>query len=76
MPLLIHWGFINPEDVGVSNSSIVLTSRSGRAALRYRLQQLGFEFAKSDLDRIYTRFLIMADERKMIHDPDLKELVG
>ncbi len=71
-----NYEIINPEDVGVSNSSIVLTSRSGRAALRYRLQQLGFEFAKPDLDRIYTRFLIMADERKMIHDPDLRELVG
>jgi 2-isopropylmalate synthase len=67
---------MNPEDVGVSSSAIVLTSRSGRAALRHRLNLLGFEFEKLDLDRLYTRFLIMADERKMIHDEDLKELVG
>ncbi len=71
-----NYEIINPEDVGVPSSSIVLTSRSGRAALRYRLQQLGFDLEKPDLDKIYTRFILMADERKMIHDNDLKELVG
>jgi 2-isopropylmalate synthase len=53
-----------------------LTSRSGRAALRHRLTLLGFDFEKPELDKIYTRFLLMADERKMIHDEDLRELVG
>ena len=71
-----NYEIINPEDVGVPSSSIVLTSRSGRAALRYRLQQLGFDLEKPDLDKIYTRFILMADERKMIHDNDLKEFVG
>lgn len=71
-----NYEIINPEDVGVPASSIVLTSRSGRAALRHRLQLLGFEFAKPELDKIYTRFLLMADERKQIEDADLKELVG
>ncbi len=71
-----NYEIINPEDVGVPASSIVLTSRSGRAALRHRLQLLGFEFPKPDLDKIYTRFLIMADERKQIEDKDLQELVG
>lgn len=72
-----NYEIIDPEDVGViGGSSIVLTSRSGRAALRHRLQLLGFELAKPDLDKLYTRFLIMADERKMIEDADLKELVG
>jgi 2-isopropylmalate synthase len=71
-----NYEIINPEDVGVNASSIVLTSRSGRAALRHRLQLLGFEVEKPDLDKIYSRFLIMADERKQIEDPDLKELMG
>jgi 2-isopropylmalate synthase len=71
-----NYEIMKPEDVGVSTSSIVLTSRSGRAALRHRLNLIGFEFPKPELDKIYTRFLIMADERKMIEDEDLKELVG
>ncbi|MCZ2475519.1 2-isopropylmalate synthase [Aquirufa ecclesiirivi] len=71
-----NYEIMNPEDVGVPSSAILLTSRSGRAALRHRLQLLGFELEKSDLDKLYTRFLLMADERKMIHDEDLKELVG
>jgi 2-isopropylmalate synthase len=71
-----NYEIINPEDVGVPASSIVLTSRSGRAALRHRLQLLGFDFTKPDLDKIYGRFIIMADERKQIEDHDLKELVG
>ena len=72
----LNYEIINPEDVGVPNSSIVLTSRSGRAALRHRLQILGFSLEKPDLDRLYTRFLLMADERKQINDHDLRELVG
>ncbi|MHA8053361.1 2-isopropylmalate synthase [Aquirufa sp. OSTEICH-129A] len=71
-----NYEIMNPEDVGVPSSAILLTSRSGRAALRHRLQLLGFELEKSELDKLYTRFLLMADERKMIHDEDLKELVG
>ncbi|CAM3341503.1 2-isopropylmalate synthase [Aquirufa ecclesiirivi] len=71
-----NYEIMNPEDVGVPSSAILLTSRSGRAALRHRLQLLGFELEKPDLDKLYTRFLLMADERKMIHDEDLKELVG
>ncbi len=71
-----NYEIMNPEDVGVPSSAIVLTSRSGRAALRHRLQLLGFEFEKPELDKLYSRFLIMADERKMIHDEDLRELVG
>lgn len=71
-----NYEIMNPEDVGVPSSAILLTSRSGRAALRHRLQLLGFELEKTELDKLYTRFLLMADERKMIHDEDLKELVG
>ncbi|MDI9880450.1 2-isopropylmalate synthase [Flectobacillus longus] len=71
-----NYEIMNPEDVGVPSSAIVLTSRSGRAALRHRLQLLGFEFEKPELDKLYTRFLLMADERKQLNDEDLKELVG
>ncbi len=71
-----NYEIINPEDVGVPSSEIILTARSGRAALRHRLQLLGFKFEKLDLDKLYERFLLMADERKMIHDQDLMELVG
>ncbi|MFT4033673.1 MAG: 2-isopropylmalate synthase [Siphonobacter sp.] len=71
-----NYEIINPEDVGVPSSEIILTARSGRAALRHRLQLLGYRFEKLDLDRLYERFLLMADERKMIHDQDLRELVG
>ncbi len=71
-----NYEIMKPEDVGVPSSMIVLTSRSGRAALRHRLNLIGFEFPKPELDKLYTRFLIMADERKMIEDEDLKELVG
>jgi 2-isopropylmalate synthase len=71
-----NYEIMNPEDVGVPSSAILLTSRSGRAALRHRLSLLGFDLEKPELDKIYTRFLLMADARKMIHDEDLKELVG
>jgi 2-isopropylmalate synthase len=63
-----NYEIMRPEDVGVNSSDIILTSRSGRAALRHRLQLLGFQFEKPDLDKIYTRFLLMADERlSLIH---------
>jgi 2-isopropylmalate synthase len=71
-----NYEIINPHDVGVPQSDIVLTARSGRHALRHRLELLGYRFEKPDLDRLYERFLLMADERKMIQDQDLRELVG
>ena len=71
-----NYEIMKPEDVGVPSSAIVLTSRSGRAALRHRLQLIGFDFEKPELDKLYTRFLLMADERKQLNDEDLKELVG
>jgi 2-isopropylmalate synthase len=72
----LNYEIISPEDVGVPKSAIVLTSRSGRAALRFRLEQLGFHFERHDLDRLYQKFLLMADERKNVGDHDLVELVG
>jgi 2-isopropylmalate synthase len=66
---------INPSDVGVDASSIDLTARSGRAALTHRLKLLGYEFTKIEMETIYIKFLNMADEKKLIHDEDLYELV-
>ncbi|TAH26591.1 MAG: 2-isopropylmalate synthase [Cytophagales bacterium] len=71
-----NYEIINPEDVGADLSSIVLTARSGRAALGYRLQVLGYQIDKPQLDEIYKNFLDMADQRKQIEDADLKELMN
>ncbi|WP_187261464.1 2-isopropylmalate synthase [Pontibacter beigongshangensis] len=66
---------IDPKDVGVSDSSIVLTARSGRAALAYRLQKLGYTFDKETLDKAYASFLQMADQKKEVVDKDLHHIV-
>ena len=66
---------INPNDVGVNTSSIVLTARSGRAALAYRAKNIGIELTKDELDLAYAAFLTFADEKKEIHDTDIPEIV-
>ncbi len=71
-----NYEIINPEDVGVDQSSIILTARSGRAALCHRLDQLGYRFPKNEVEIVYMHFLEMADERKEVHDEDLLELVN
>lgn len=65
---------INPADVGVEASSIVLTARSGRAALHFRFSQIGVQLSPDELDRIYPVFLNEADKKKLIHDSDLLEM--
>ncbi len=67
---------IDPADVGIKESSIVLTARSGRAALKHRLQVLGYELEQEKLDQVYKNFLILADSKKDIGDDDLEVLVG
>ena len=62
---------INPEEVGADGSKIVLTARSGRSALAYRLQKLGFQFNRNDIDVLYTNFLKIADQKKEVQDGDL-----
>ena len=69
------WETVNPEDVGLKASSIDLTARSGRAALKHRLKLLGFSFSKVELETIYIKFIEMADEKKLLHDEDLYELM-
>lgn len=66
---------INPMDVGVDTSKIVLTARSGRAALKHRLETIGFNFSKSELNEIYAYFLVVADSVKQIEDEHLIELI-
>ncbi|HEU5289506.1 MAG TPA: 2-isopropylmalate synthase, partial [Cyclobacteriaceae bacterium] len=69
-----NYEIINPADVGVSSSSILLTARSGRAALKHRLELLGYKFQGPELDLVYENFLIMADEKKQVNDQDLEVL--
>jgi 2-isopropylmalate synthase len=70
-----NYEIINPADVGVPCSSIVLTARSGRAALKHRVELLGFHFEGDELNALYENFLIVADEKKMVVDADLLTLV-
>ncbi len=62
---------INPHDVGVDHSKIVLTARSGRAALAFRSNRLGYNLSKEELDYIYTEFLKIADNLKVVDDDNL-----
>jgi 2-isopropylmalate synthase len=71
-----NYEIIDPKDVGINESSIVLTARSGRAALKHRLGVLGFELDKSKLDEVYEEFLKLADKKKDIKDEDIALLVG
>ena len=67
---------IDPKDVGIDENSIVLTARSGRAALKHRLHILGVELDKEKLDKAYRDFLKLADRKKDINDDDILMLVG
>ena len=67
---------IDPSDVGVSDSSIVLTARSGRAALRFRMELLGYDLDREIISEIYPAFLAMADKKKEINDIDLAVLAN
>tara|TARA_Y100000766_G_scaffold89639_1_gene76100 strand:- start:12253 stop:13404 length:1152 start_codon:yes stop_codon:yes gene_type:complete len=71
-----NYEIINPEDVGLKSSSIDLTARSGRAALKHRLKLLGFKFSKIEMETIYIKFIELADKKKLMHDEDLYELVN
>ncbi|MEP2280995.1 2-isopropylmalate synthase [Maribacter sp.] len=66
---------IDPADVGVTESSIVLTARSGRAALAYRAKIVGYELTKTQLDDVYQEFLRYADTRKEVKDDDIHQII-
>lgn len=71
-----NYEIINPKTVGINESSILLTARSGRAALKHRLSKLGYTFSKPALDVVYEEFVKLADSKKEVVDEDLKVLAG
>ncbi len=66
---------IDPKEVGVTESAIVLTARSGRAALAYRAKNVGYELTKLQLDEIYLNFLDFADQKKEVTDNDIHYII-
>jgi 2-isopropylmalate synthase len=67
---------IDPRDIGIDDNAIVLTARSGRAALKHRLSVLGIQADQEKLDKVYAQFLKLADSKKNISDDDILMLVG
>ncbi|GHC48463.1 2-isopropylmalate synthase [Ulvibacter litoralis] len=66
---------MDPKDVGVTESAIVLTARSGRAALAYKAKKVGYELTKLQLDIVYANFLNFADRHKDIKDNDIHQII-
>lgn len=66
---------IDPEEVGVNASTIVLTARSGRSALAYRFKHIGFDVTKNELDFLYQEFLKIADMKKEVNNDDLSSII-
>jgi 2-isopropylmalate synthase len=72
----LTYEIIDPFDVGVNKSSIILTARSGRSALAYRAKLVGFELSKDELDLVYPEFLKFADNNKSVLDKDIPEIIN
>ena len=66
---------IDPIDVGVNQSAIILTARSGRAALAFRAKKIGYDLTKIQLDKVYNEFLKFADIKKEVTDNDLSRII-
>jgi 2-isopropylmalate synthase len=66
---------INPTDVGVNESAIILTARSGRAALAYKAKKIGYNLSKNELDLVYPEFLKFADIKKEVTDEDIPKII-
>ena len=66
---------INPLDVGVNESAIILTARSGRAALAYKAKKIGYNLSKDELDIVYPEFLKFADINKEVSDNDIPTII-
>jgi len=71
-----NYEIISPELIGLQTSDIVLSARSGRAALSYRLNALGYELDKEELNEVYQRFLEVADRKKEVMDEDLRAIMN
>jgi 2-isopropylmalate synthase len=67
---------INPVEVGAEESKIVLTARSGRSALAYRFQKMGYQYNRDDIDFLYTAFLSVADSKREVKEEDLLKLAN
>src|SRR6266576_1117208 len=67
---------MRPKDVGIKESSLALTARSGRSALSHHLERLGYKLKQEELDKIYQAFLELADKKKDVNDDDLRFLMG
>ncbi len=67
---------INPRDVGVPDSEIVLSARSGRAGLRHRLTELGYTLDQEQFEKVYERFLVVADKKKTVDTRDLEAIIA
>ncbi len=67
---------IDPADVGAGGSSIVLTARSGRHALRHRMTELGSELPDAEFEKVYEAFLSLADKKKEVYDEDIEALIS
>ena len=66
---------INPTEVGVNESAIILTARSGRAALAYKAKNIGYNLSKNELDLVYPEFLKFADIKKEVTDEDIPKII-
>jgi len=71
----LTYEIMTPQSVGVPDSKLVLGKHSGRHALSLRCEQLGYRFERRDLDEVYRRFVVLADEIKHVHDHHLLELI-
>lgn len=72
----LTYEIISPQDVGIQESSLGLTARSGKAALRHHLERLGYKVSDEDLIKIYKKFLVIADRKKDLGDEDLRVIMG
>jgi 2-isopropylmalate synthase len=67
---------MRPEDVGVPSTTLVLGKHSGRHAVQHRVQQLGLELSRLELDRLYRRMVALADQQKTVSDAELVQIVA
>lgn len=71
-----NYEIIDPKEVGVDHSSIILTARSGRAALAYRAKEVGYDLFKTQLDVAYDEFISLADRKKEVNEDDLSLMLS
>ncbi len=72
----VTFEIIDPKEIGWKESQLILSPRSGRNALKHRLSELGYEIPPEQLDKVYERFLQVADKKKAVHDADLEAIMS